>query len=695
MAEDLNFLRNIGIIAHIDAGKTTVTERFLYYTGRTHKIGETHDGESQMDWMDQERERGITITSAATTCFWKPTSEDQKYRINIIDTPGHVDFTAEVERSLRVLDGGVIVFDGSQGVEPQSETVWRQADKYEVPRIAFINKMDKMGGDFDMSIKSIWDRLSPDAVAIQLPIGTENDHKGVIDLITKKAYEFEGEKGEQIKEVEIPADMTAKVEEYRATMIEKISEYDDVLMGKFLEGQEPTEAEIKKGIRTATTANKMYPVMCGSALKNVGAQLVLDAVCWYLPSPMDLPPVKGIKPRTEEPIERKLIDTEPFSALAFKIATDPFVGTLTFFRVYSGKVEAGSYVYNSNSETKERMGRILQMHANSREEIKEVHAGDIAAVVGLKKTSTGHTLCDQQDQIVLEQITFPEPVIAIAVEPKTKADQEKMGVALQKLSEEDPTFQVKTDEETAQTIISGMGELHLDIIVDRMKREFKVEANIGNPQVAYRETIQEEITMEEKYSKQTGGRGQFGHVHLKLTPQEPGGGYEFLDSIVGGKIPKEFIKPVGKGVEEAMTRGILAGYPMVDIKVELYDGSFHDVDSSEMAFKTAGSICFQNAAKQAKPVILEPIMAVEVVTPEEYFGDVMGNLNSKRGQIKETGERGMAKFIKAEVPLANMFGYVTDLRSMTQGRASSTMEFGHYDKVPQNVAEEIAAKRSS
>jgi elongation factor G len=695
MSEDLNFLRNIGVIAHIDAGKTTVTERFLYYTGRTHKIGETHDGESQMDWMEQERERGITITSAATTCFWKPTSEDKKYRINIIDTPGHVDFTAEVERALRVLDGGVIVFDGSQGVEPQSETVWRQADKYEVPRIAFINKMDKMGGDFDMSLKSIWDRLSPDAVAIQLPIGTENDHKGVVDLITKKAYEFEGDKGEDIKEVEIPADMTTKVDEYRATMIEKISEYDDILMGKFLEGEEPTEAEIKKGIRVATTANKMYPVMCGSALKNVGAQLVLDAVCWYLPSPMDLPPVQGIKPRTEEPAERKLIDSEPFSALAFKVATDPFVGTLTFFRVYSGKVDAGSYVYNSNSDTKERMGRILQMHANSREEIKEVRAGDIAAVVGLKKTSTGHTLCDQQNPIILEQITFPEPVIAIAVEPKTKADQEKMGVALQKLSEEDPTFQVKTDDETGQTIISGMGELHLDILVDRMKREFKVEANIGQPQVAYRETIQNEVTMEEKYSKQTGGRGQYGHVHLKITPQEPGEGYEFIDSIVGGKIPKEYIKPVDKGVEEAMTRGVLAGYPMVDVKVELYDGSFHDVDSSEMAFKTAGSICFQNGCKQANPVILEPIMDVEVVTPEEYFGDVMGNLNSKRGQIKETGERGMAKFIKAEVPLANMFGYVTDLRSMTQGRASSTMEFGHYDKVPQNVADEIASKRAS
>ena len=693
MAEDLNFLRNIGVIAHIDAGKTTVTERFLYYTGRTHKIGETHDGESQMDWMEQERERGITITSAATTCFWKPSNDDQKYRINIIDTPGHVDFTAEVERSLRVLDGGVVVFDGSQGVEPQSETVWRQADKYEVPRIAFINKMDKMGGDFDMSIKSIWDRLSPDAFAIQLPIGAENDHNGVIDLVTRKAYEFEGDKGENVKEIEIPADMKDKVEEYRATMIEKVSEYDDVLMEKFVGGEEPTEEEIKKGIRTATVGNHLYPVMCGSALKNVGAQMVLDAVCWYLPSPMDLPPVQGITPRTEEETERKLIDEDPFAALAFKVATDPFVGTLTFFRVYSGTVQAGSYVYNSNSDTKERMGRILQMHANSREEIKEVHAGDIAAVVGLKKTSTGHTLCDQQKPIILEQITFPDPVISIAVEPKTKADQEKMGVALQKLTEEDPTFQVRTDEETAQTIISGMGELHLDIIVDRMKRESKVEANIGQPQVAYRETIQTEITMEEKYAKQTGGRGQYAHVLLRITPQEPGGGYEFTDSIVGGKIPKEYIQPVNKGIQEAMTKGVLAGYPMVDIKAELYDGSFHDVDSSEMAFKVAGSICFQNAAKQAGPVILEPIMAVEVVTPEEYFGDVMGNLNSRRGQIKESGERGMAKFIKAEVPLANMFGYVTDLRSMTQGRANSTMEFGHYDKVPSNVAEEIVAKR--
>ena len=695
MAEDLNFLRNIGIIAHIDAGKTTVTERILYYTGTTHKIGETHDGESQMDWMEQERERGITITSAATTCFWTPSNDTQKYRINIIDTPGHVDFTAEVERALRVLDGGVVVFDGAQGVEPQSETVWRQADKYEVPRIAFVNKMDKTGGDFEMSIKTIWERLSPNAVAIQLPIGAENDHKGVVDLIERKAYEFEGELGINIKEVEVPADMSDKIEEWRAKMIEKVSEFDDGLMEKFINGEEPTTAEIKAGIRKATIANEMYPVMCGSALKNVGAQLVLDAACWYLPSPMDLPPVQGTKPRSEEPLERKLVDEEPFSALAFKIATDPFVGTLTFFRVYSGKVEAGSYVYNSNSDTKERMGRILQMHANSREEIKSVHAGDIAAVVGLKKTKTGDTLCDQTNQIVLENITFPEPVIAIAVEPKTKADQEKMGMALQKLSEEDPTFQVKTDEETSQVIISGMGELHLDIIVDRMKREFKVEANIGNPQVAYRETIQEEVTIEEKYSKQTGGRGQFGHVQLRLTPQEPGQSYEFTNSIVGGKIPREYIPAVDKGIQEAMTRGVLAGYPMVDLKAELFDGSFHDVDSSEMAFKIAASIAFQNGARKAKAVILEPVMNVEVVTPEEYFGDVMGNLNSRRGQIKESGERGMAKFIRAEVPLAQMFGYVTDLRSMSQGRASSSMEFGHYAKVPNSVAEEIIAKRNA
>ncbi len=694
MAEDLNFLRNIGIIAHIDAGKTTTTERILFYTGKTHKIGEVHDGEAQMDWMEQERERGITITSAATTCFWTPKNSTQ-YRINIIDTPGHVDFTAEVERSLRVLDGGVVVFDGSQGVEPQSETVWRQADKYHVPRMAFINKMDKLGADFYMSLDSILKRLSPNAVAIHLPIGQDSEHEGIIDVIERKALHFEGDKGQNITESEIPADRKDEVEKYRTNLIEKVSEYDDTLMSKFVAGEEPTVEEIKAGLRKATISNQVYPVLCGSSLKNIGTQPLLDAVCWYLPSPMDLPPVKGIKPRTEEPLERKLIDDEPFCALAFKIATDPFVGTLTYFRVYSGVVQAGSYVYNSNTETKERMGRILQMHANTRQEIKEVHAGDIAAVVGLKDTSTGHTLCDQGKQIILEQITFPEPVISIAVEPKTKADQEKMGMALQKLASEDPTFRVRTDEETSQTIISGMGELHLDIIVDRMRREFKVEANVGQPQVAYRETIRTEVTMEEKYAKQSGGRGQYGHVHLRLIPQEPGAGYEFVDSVVGGKIPREYIPAVNKGIQEAMTRGVLAGYPMVDIKAELFDGSYHDVDSSEMAFKIAGSICFQNGAKKANPVILEPVMKVEVVTPEEYFGDVMGNMNARRGQIKETGERGIAKFIKAEVPLANMFGYATDLRSMTQGRASYTMEFGYYFKVPQNVATEIIAKRAS
>jgi len=694
MAEDLNFLRNIGIIAHIDAGKTTTTERFLFYTGKTHKIGEVHEGAAVMDWMEQERERGITITSAATTCFWTPKGDATKYRINIIDTPGHVDFTAEVERSLRVLDGGVVVFDGSQGVEPQSETVWRQADKYSVPRIAFINKMDKIGGDFYMSIDSIWKRLSPNAVAIQLPIGAEGTFSGIIDLIDRKAYKFEGKNGEEIVEIPIPDDMKDEVEKTRALMIEKISEHDDALMSKFINGEELTIEEIKKGLRKATVANKLYPVMCGSSLKNTGIQMIIDAACWYLPSPMDLPPVKGKKPRSEEEIERKLIDDQPFSALAFKIAADPFVGTLTYFRVYSGKVEAGSYVYNSSTDTKERMGRLIQMHANTRQEIKEVHAGDIAAVVGLKKTSTGNTLCDPSNPIILESITFPEPVISIAVEPKTKDDQEKMGFALQKLAEEDPTFRVHTDEETSQTILEGMGELHLDILVDRMKREFKVEANVGNPQVAYRETIQTEVKAEEKYAKQSGGRGQYGHVLLKLIPQAPGTGYEFVNAIVGGKIPKEFIPAVDKGIQEAMTRGIQAGYPVVDIKVELYDGSYHDVDSSEMAFKVAGSMCFQKGAKSANPVILEPIMKVEVVTPEEYFGDVMGNLSSRRGQINETGERGIAKFIKANVPLANMFGYATDLRSMSQGRASYTMEFGHYEKVPSNVAADIIEKRS-
>jgi len=696
MEEDLNKLRNIGIIAHIDAGKTTVTERILYYTGITHKIGETHKGESQMDWMEQEKERGITITSAATTCYWTISNNpDDKYRINIIDTPGHVDFTVEVERSLRVLDGGVAVFDGAMGVEPQSETVWRQADKYNVPRIGFVNKMDKMGADFYMSLKSVHDRLTPNAVAIQLPIGAESEFTGVIDLVTKKAYHFEGKSGEEISEIEIPEDMKDKVEEYRALLVEKISEHDDKLMEKFLEDQEISETEIKEGIRKATITGDVYPICCGSALQNVGAQILLDYVCWYLPSPLDIPSIKGTNPKTEADEERKPSNDEPFAALAFKIATDPFVGSLCYFRVYSGTLDSGSYILNASTGKKERIGRLIQMHANSRKEIKSVKAGDIAAIVGLKNTTTGNTLCDLNNPILLESIDFPEPVIQIAVEPKTKADQEKMGIALQKLAQEDPTFRVSTDEETAQTLIAGMGELHLDIIIDRMKREFKVEANIGAPQVAFRETITEEVKMEEKYSKQSGGRGQFGHVYLKVSPQEAGKGYEFTNSIVGGKIPREYIPAVDKGVKEAMSRGIIAGYPVVDVKVELFDGSFHDVDSSEIAFKIAGSICFQNAVKSAKPVLLEPIMSVEVIVPEDYFGDVMGNISSRRGQILESGDRGLVKFIKAEIPLAEMFGYATDLRSMSQGRGNYTMEFGKYNKVPNNVAEEIIAKKNA
>lgn len=689
MSEDLKKLRNIGIIAHIDAGKTTVTERVLFYTGKKHKIGETHEGEADMDWMEQEKERGITITSAATTAFWKD------IRINIIDTPGHVDFTAEVERSLRVLDGGVVVFDGSQGVEPQSETVWRQADKYEVPRLAFVNKMDKMGADFYMSIDSIHERLNKKAVAIHIPIGAESTFEGVINLVTMKAYKFEGAHGENVAEIEIPDDLKAKADEYRHILIEKAAENDDELMEKYLEGKDFTVEDIKRGIRKATIENEMYPVLCGSALKNIGVQAMLDAVQDYLPSPLEVPPIKGINPDTEQEEVRKADENGPFAALAFKIATDPYVGKLCFFRVYSGKLTAGSYVYNVTTGQKERIGRILQMHANHREEIKEVKAGDIAATVGLKNTTTGNTLCDDSNPILLESIEFPEPVISIAIEPKTKADQEKMGIALQKLSEEDPTFQAYTDEETSQTIIAGMGELHLEIIVDRLKREFKVEANVGRPQVAYRETIQSKVEMEKKYAKQTGGRGQYGHVYLRVEPKEAGEGYEFVDKIVGGKIPKEYIPAVNKGIQEAMTRGILAGYPMVDIKAELYDGSYHDVDSSEMAFKVAGSMCFQDAAKAASPVILEPVMSVEVVTPEDYFGDVMGNLSSRRGQIIESGDRGaMAKFIRSEVPLAEMFGYATDLRSMTQGRAAYSMEFSHYTKVPQNVADKIIQERS-
>lgn len=683
--------RNIGIIAHIDAGKTTTTERILYYTGITHKIGEVHEGEAVMDWMEQERERGITITSAATTCFWKDC------QINIIDTPGHVDFTVEVERSLRVLDGGVTVFDGKEGVEPQSETVWRQAEKYNVPRLCFINKIDKEGADFEYSLSSIWNRLTPHAVAIQIPIGERGEFSGVVDLMRMKAVYFEGDKGEILTEKEIPEELLGKAKEWREKMIEKISETDDKLTEKYLSGEEISEEELKKALRSAVIQAKMFPVLVGTALRNKGVQLVLDGVIDYLPSPVDVPPMKGIDLKTGLEITRKASDDEPFSALAFKVATDPFVGQLTFFRVYSGMVKAGSYVLNSTKDEKERIGRILQMHSNHREEIEELYAGGIGALVGLKATTTGNTLCDVDNPILLESITFPEPVIDIAIEPKTKADQEKMGLALRKLSEEDPTFRVRTDEETNQTIISGMGELHLDILVDRMKREFKVEANIGKPQVAYRETIKVPAEAEGKYIKQSGGKGQYGHCWIKVEPQEPGKGFEFVNEIKGGVIPQEFITPIEKGIKEAMNSGVLAGYPVVDIKATLYDGSFHEVDSSEIAFKIAGSMAFQEATRRAKPVILEPVMKVNVITPEQFMGDVVGDVNAKRGIIKEINDRGegnaRVKVIDAEIPLASMFGYATALRSMSQGRANYSMEFGHYAEVPNNIAETIKSKK--
>ncbi|HSH31599.1 MAG TPA: elongation factor G [Candidatus Saccharimonadales bacterium] len=681
--------RNIGIIAHIDAGKTTVTERVLFYTGKTHKIGEVHEGEATMDWMEQEQERGITITSAATTCFW------QGHRINIIDTPGHVDFTVEVERSLRVLDGGVTVFDGVAGVEPQSETVWRQADKYNVPRICFINKMDRTGADFYADLKSIWDRLSTKAVAVQLPIGAEGGFKGIIDLISMKARLFKDDLGKQIEITDIPEDMQARAEEYRSTMVERVAETDEALTEKFLEGEELTEDELVAGLRHATITGQLYPVLCGSALKNKGVQMLLDAVNAYLPSPLDIESIKGTDPKTGDEVLRHASDEEPFAALAFKIATDPFVGKLAFFRVYSGVLRSGSYILNSSTGEKERIGRILRMHANSREEVAEVYAGEIAAAVGLKGTTTGNTLCDPAHPIILESITFPEPVISIAIEPKTKADQEKMSLALQRLAEEDPTFRIRSDEETNQTLISGMGELHLDIIVDRMKREFKVEANIGKPQVAYRETIKKPTKVEGKFVRQSGGRGQYGHVWLELTPQEPGGGFEFENKIVGGAVPREYISPVEQGVKEAMQNGVLAGYPVVDMKVALYDGSFHEVDSSEMAFKIAGSMALQEGVRRADPIILEPVMKVEVVVAEEFMGDVIGDLNSKRGRIERMEDRGQAKVVDAKVPLAEMFGYTTTLRSMTQGRGSNSMEFDHYAEVPRNVADEIIGKRTA
>ena len=680
--------RNIGIIAHIDAGKTTVTERVLFYTGKKHKIGEVHEGAAEMDWMEQEQERGITITSAATTCFWKDC------RINIIDTPGHVDFTAEVERSLRVLDGGVVIFDGVAGVEPQSETVWHQADKYNVPRICFINKLDRMGADFYKDVASIHDRLTKRAFPVQLPIGTESDFKGIIDLFERKARIYLDDLGTKWEDIEIPEDMKEKAEKYRAELIEAIVEENEELMGKYLGGEEIAIDDLKKELRKAVIASKIVPVFCGSALKNKGVQSMLDAVVDYLPAPTDLPPIEGFDPKDpEKKIAVKYSDDEKFAALAFKVATDPFVGKLTFIRVYGGILKSGSYVLNASKGNKERIGRIVRMHANHREEVGEVYSGEIAAVIGLKDTTTGNTLCDENRPVVLESITFPEPVISIAVEPKTKADQEKMGVALAKLAEEDPTFRVKSDEEINQTLISGMGELHLDIIIDRMKREFNVEANVGNPQVAYRETIKKTAEAEGKYIKQSGGRGQYGHCWLRVEPNEPGKGYEFLDEVKGGSIPREFITPINKGVKEALDKGILAGYPMVDIKVAVFEGSYHDVDSNEAAFKIAGSMAFQEAARRATPIILEPIMKVVVLTPEQFMGDVIGDLNSKRGQIEEMGDRGLVKVVTAKVPLAHMFGYATQLRSMTQGRASYSMELLHYAEVPGNVAMEIVEKR--
>lgn len=684
----LDKTRNIGIIAHIDAGKTTVTERILFYTGKKHKIGEVHEGAAEMDWMEQERERGITITSAATTCFWNDN------RINIIDTPGHVDFTAEVERSLRVLDGGVVVFDGVAGVEPQSETVWHQAEKYKVPRIAFINKMDRTGADFYKDLESIHSRLTKNAYPIQLPIGAEDQFMGIIDLFTKEAHFYLDDLGTKHEIREVPDDMKEKVEQFRNSMIEAIVEHDEALMEKYLAGEQIELADLKKTLRKAVIANKILPVLCGSALKNKGVQFMLDAVVDYLPSPLEVPPIVGFDPADEEKsIEVRTSDDEKFTALAFKIATDPFVGKLCFIRVYSGILNSGSYVVNASNGERERIGRIVRMHANHREEVKEVYAGEIAAVIGLKATTTGNTLCDPDRPVILESIVFPEPVIQIAVEPKTKADQEKMGMALAKLAEEDPTFRVTSNEETNQTLIAGMGELHLDIIIDRMKREFSVEANVGQPQVAYRETIKDKAESEGKYIKQSGGRGQYGHCWLRVEKSEVGKGFEFVDEVKGGAIPREYIPAIGKGVKEAMGRGVLAGYPMVDIKATVYDGSYHEVDSNESAFKIAGSMAFQEAVRKAKPVILEPIMKVGVITPENFMGDVIGDLNSKRGQVEEMADRGQVKFITAKVPLANMFGYSTSLRSMTQGRASYSMEFSHYAEVPNNVAEEIMGKK--
>ena len=676
--------RNIGIMAHIDAGKTTCTERILFHTGKIHKIGETHDGESQMDWMEQEQERGITITSAATTAYWKG------YRFNIIDTPGHVDFTVEVQRSLRVLDGAVALIDAQAGVEPQTETVWRQATEYKVPRMIFANKMDKMGADFEYSLKTIKDRLGVNAKPIEWPIGAEDNFTGVIDLITRKAYKYDGKPEENPEIIEIPEELKDLVEEKRNDLIETVSEFDDELMNKYLEGEELTEEEIKKAIRKGVLAVEFFPVMCGTALGNKGVKLLLDAVIDYLPSPIDVEAIEGIDLDGNE-IQRHPKDTEPFSSLAFKVMTDPFVGKLTFVRVYSGKLESGSYVLNANKDKKERIGRLLQMHANHRKEITEAYTGDIVAAVGLKATTTGDTLCDEKHACILAPMKFPEPVIELAVEPKSKADQDKMALALQKLAEEDPTFRASTDHETGQTIIAGVGELHLDIIVDRMRREFGVEANVGNPQVAYRETIKSEGNCEGKYIKQSGGRGQYGHVWVKFEPN-PGKGYEFVDAVVGGSVPREYIPVVDKGLQEAMASGILAGYPVIDVKATLYDGSYHEVDSSEMAFKVAASLALKETKNKCTPIILEPIMKVQVDVPEEYLGTVMGDVTARRGRPLGQDSRGNALSIHAMVPLSEMFGYVTTLRSNTQGRGNFTMEFDHYEEVPKSIAEDIIKK---
>ncbi|MFA9556471.1 elongation factor G [Evansella sp. AB-rgal1] len=678
--------RNIGIMAHIDAGKTTTTERVLFYTGRIHKIGETHEGASQMDWMEQEQERGITITSAATTAQWKG------HRVNIIDTPGHVDFTVEVERSLRVLDGAVAVLDAQSGVEPQTETVWRQATTYGVPRVVFVNKMDKIGADFIYSLGTLHDRLGANAHAIQLPIGAEDEFEGIIDLVEMKAYFYEDDLGTRTDAREIPEEYKAQAEEYHDKLVEAVSELDEELTMKYLEGEEITVEELKAGIRKGTINVEFYPVICGSAFKNKGVQLMLDAVIDYLPAPTDVPSIKGILPDSEEEVIRRSSDDEPFSALAFKVMTDPFVGKLTFFRVYSGTVNSGSYVQNSSKGKRERMGRILQMHANHREEISTVYAGDIAAGVGLKETTTGDTICDEKNLVILESMEFPEPVISLSVEPKSKADQDKMGMALAKLAEEDPTFRTHTDEETGQTIIAGMGELHLDILVDRMKREFKVEANVGAPQVSYRETIREAAKCEGKFVRQSGGRGQYGHVWIEFAPNEEGAGFEFEDAVVGGVVPREYIGSVKAGLEDSLDNGLLAGFPLIDIKAKLYDGSYHDVDSNEMAFKIAASMALKAAKNKCKPVILEPLMRVEVVIPEEYMGDIMGDITSRRGRVEGMDARGNAQIVKAMVPLAEMFGYATSLRSNTQGRGQYTMHFDHYEEVPKSISEEIAKK---